>query len=188
MVSYLIIGNNMFHRIFSWLFSSHDPYNLYHPKETLIYKFWDGGKVIHADPMVLYGRLMDKGPELAIDYSVSVSTMKDAGDCRKKFLTKIRNIFNIKPPSEENPLDCSETLTEIGLENLLVHFMEFCETLKKNSQPSPIASTIPLPPFASSSIANQTTPNSSPSGSAANGPFIAVPGPSLTEPVSPLVP
>lgn len=177
----------MFHRIFSWLFSPRDPYNLYHPKETLIYKFWDGGKIVHADPMVLYGRLMDVGPELAIDYSVSVSIMKDAGECRKKFLTKIRKIFNIKPPpSEENSLDCSGTLTEIGLENLLVHFMEFCETLKKNSQLSPTVSTTPSPPSGSSSTANPTIPSSSPSGSAANGLFTAVPEPSLTESASPL--
>ena len=175
--------------IFSWFaswFTKREPFDLYQPRERRIYSFWNGKDIVHADPMVLYKRLAEKGPEMSVDYSVAMSVSKDADKCHGLFLNKIRAVFDISPP--ENPLDCSCTLSEVELENLLAHFVNYTEELKKNSKRSPTAATAASPLCASSSSASPATSNTSPSGSAANGCSSAAPAPSLTAPASPLVP
>lgn len=152
--------------------------DVYRPTERVIYHYWDGGKTVSADPMTLYRKVMEVGPELSIDLTVANSPSKDSGEAHRKAVEKVRTVFGVKGLEEGG-------LTEAESLDLLDHFMAFCEALKKNSSRSPTSPAATSATTASSSAAGSPTPSSSGSGSTANGPSTGPPGPSLTGVVSP---
>ena len=168
--------------MFSWLknlFTGRQGrYDLYRPAERQIYKFWDGKKEVADDPMLLYKRMMDVGPELSINIKVANSPLKDAGEAHTKMLEQIRNIFRVAPLAAGG-------LTEYETVGLLDHFLLYCAELKKNLRsfatlPGSLAAA-----SANSSAASPPTEKPSESGSTANAPSTAGPPPSPSEPESP---
>lgn len=152
----------MFRWFKSWFSRSAMPYDVYRPKERMIYSFWNGEKIVTADPLVLYKRVMDCGPELAIDMKVSKSASKDATKAHGKAIDKIRNIFKIKEIEQGG-------LTELEGMDLLDHFLTYCDVVKKNSSILPMQSTSTVD-SPTTSQENPPTSNSSVSGSIANDP------------------
>jgi hypothetical protein len=153
--------------LFKWIRSKfkRQKWDLYDPKDRLIFRYNDGKRMIWADPMVLYRRLMEVAPTLSIDVRVSASASKDAGKAYVATLEKIRTIFAVEAPKTEDPLECRGTLSEIELVDLLNYFLTYCETVKKNSRMSATSSTnseASKPPSAN----GQPTPSSSVSGCA----------------------
>ncbi len=172
-------------RFWSWLkslftksmsTSNPDNFDVYHPKERLIYRYWNGHQQIFADPLVLYRRMLTKGPELSIDMKVSTSPMKDAAEAHVRMLAKIREIFCIEDFEKDGM-----GLTELETVELLNHFLVYCDLLKKKSNPSPTPST-PTVPSPVSSPGAPPTPNSSASGSVADGSSTSAPQSSPTVP------
>ena len=134
----------MLQRFLLWLLSlvskdepkTEEQFDLYMPEEKMIYSYWDGSKLVTADPMVVYRRLMEKGPELNVDMMVATSPSKDADNAHVLMLEKIRYIFDVKPLENNNGLTEEHTI------GLLNHFLTYTETLKKNLNPSPISSPV----------------------------------------------
>lgn len=106
-----------------------DDFDIYRPKERLIYTYWNGRETVQADPLTLYKKMMQVGPELSIDIKVANSESKDANKAHDGVIRKIRGIFNTLPME-------SGGLSEIETCELLDHFLVFCETVKKNMNPS----------------------------------------------------
>lgn len=133
--------------------------NAYYPGEMQIYSYFDGKQVVRADPMTLYKRVMEVGPELAIDIKVANSVSRDANKAHEGLLKKIRTIFNVRPLEEGG-------LTEVATANLLDHFLIYTETVKKNSS---LLSTSSILGDSAPSLANgPVTTNTSESGLTAN--------------------
>jgi hypothetical protein len=113
--------------------------DLYRPKERKLYGYWNGYKTIWEDPMVLWKRFMDVGPELSADIRASNFVLnnnyKASIEASDNIIDKIRSIFDVKPYDKENP--CQSGLTEIQLTDLLGHFMMYCDYIKKNGQENP---------------------------------------------------
>jgi hypothetical protein len=154
--------------------------DVYKPTERLLYSYFDGTKMVKADPLVLYKKMMDIGPELSINIKISSSPMKEAGKAYADMVEQIRGIFGIKILEEGG-------LTELETAALLDHFLVYCDTVKKNSRFSPISSTsseaAPV-----SSVDDQPTPSFSDSGSTASAPITAAPPSWPQEPASPSAP
>ena len=162
--------------MFHWLlskFRSNERYDTYHPGERLIYRYWDGGKFITADPLVVYKRMMTKGPELSVDIKVARSASKDAAKANDRMIEKIREIFAVKPLDQGG-------LAEVETVELMDHFLVYCQQVKKNSRPSATSST-PTVDSTFSSNGSPTTSNSSASGSIVGESDSAVPTPSPPE-------
>ncbi len=182
--------------MFKWLFSlfkrNKIDYGLYKPPDRLIYKFWNGEKLVEADPQVIFKRIMDHGPELQVDLRHGRLPLPGAKESHDRALQTIRDAFGIKAPPKDNPLDCSITLTELEVEELLDHFLYFCENLKKNTNPpptSPMETSPPTPPPAGpSSAESQATKSASASGSTGTESAIAEPMPSPSGQESPSAP
>ena len=137
-----------------------ETFGLYHPKETLIYTYWNGQKLIKADPLTLYKKMMEQGPDLQTVIKVASSIHKDASKAHTEAVSRIRSIFNVKSYEEGG-------LTEIQTMDLLDNFLTFSGFSKKNSNPSPISSGETSGPSDPSPVGNPHTPNSGDSGSAA---------------------
>ncbi len=140
--------------MFNWFVNlfRKDDVDYYKPKERLLYKYWDGKKKVQADPMILYRRLMEKGTDLTCDMQVAYSMSKDRFKARVAMIDKIQWIFSIKSLEEGG-------LTETHCEGLLNHFISWCDSLKKNLNPSPTSQTAASPPSNLSLEENQPTEN-----------------------------
>ena len=125
--------------MFNWFKKSNDVYS---PKERKIFSYFDGEKTVKADPVALYRRVMDKGPSLSIDMSVSTSASKDAEKAQKELVDNVRTIFNVKPLANE--IECTGTLTDTEVLYLLDQFMDYASDVKKNSKTLP--TTPPITP------------------------------------------
>lgn len=156
----------MFSWIWKWL-SKPRTLDVYAPRERLIWSYFDGIRQVRADPLVLWKRLMDQGPELSIDIKVAGSASKDAGKASDAVTRKIRDIFSLQPL--KNGLEVEGTLTDAECCDLLDTFMEWCESIKKKSRPS-VTSSRPTEDSTSSSAEGPTTEPSSGSGSTGSGP------------------
>lgn len=172
-------------RLFLWLLSllgliRKQADDLYRPSERALYGYFNGEKTIWQDPLVLYKNLMTEGPELSVNIKVANSSMKGNIEASNEAAKQIRNIFGIKPFTEGG-------LTETELSNLLVHFLNYCEGVKKNS--TSIVTFAPVSENTSSSLEeNQPTQNTSPSSSTEDATSTDKPMPSPSESVSPLEP
>lgn len=145
--------------MFNWFKKKNNiaSYNAYKPKERAIYFYWDGKKEVQADPLVLYKKIMDFGPELSVDLKVSTSLSKDASSHHDSLISKIRKIFSLTSLEEGG-------LTEMETIGLLDHFLAYCDSVKKNSSPS-VMSSNPTEDSINSFLESQPTSNSSDSGS-----------------------
>lgn len=170
---------NIFQHVYSWLFgkgSSQATYDFYMPAERLIYRYFNGRQVVHADPLVLYRKIMDKGPDLAVDIQVANSPSKDAVLAHSKVLEKVREIFDL-PVTDPFAMD-KGGLSEVEHFHLLDHFMGYADNVKKNSSrfvisAKPLAAASPVtsdasPPISSSSdsgctVTDQPTETPTPS-------------------------
>ena len=122
--------------MFTWFknwFSNKDSFDVYSPKEKLLYKYFNGKKYLSADPIVIYKRIMEVGPSLSVDIKVARSQSKDALTAHNKMIKTIRDIFELDP---------KDGLDEASVCNLLDHFLVYCETVKKNSSVFAMPSTV----------------------------------------------
>lgn len=150
----------MFSKLFSWLkslFSGSNNYDMYKPRERKIYSYYDGSKVVKADPMVIFKKIMDKAPEISIEMSVSTSISKDASKAHNDLIKRLRGIFNIKS-LEEGGLSEAESI------ELFDHFMSYIDEVKKNSRNS-VTPSVDSKASKSSSEESPPTASSSESGS-----------------------
>lgn len=158
--------------MFAWLknlFAEKDRIDVYRPRERLVYSFFTGEKTIKVDPLVYYKKIMEIGPELSIDMKVANSQSKDAKKAHDSYVAKIREVFGIKAFSNGG-------LSDIECAELLDHFLTFCDTLKKNTKPSPT----PSKPMEDSKSTSPSVPNTESildSGSIVKEPSIAKPEP-----------
>jgi hypothetical protein len=154
--------------------------NLYYPKERLIYKYYNGHRVVEADPLVLYKKHRQVWPDLCTDIKIATSAMlsdKETIPAHNKIVEQIRWIFDLVPIE-------SGGLTEPEAEDLYEHFLDYCDRIKKNSSPSQISS-MPSEEQTVSSPVVQPTNNSSDSGSIAGESAIGAQEQLLSESVSP---
>lgn len=169
-------------KLWQWLISwfVRDSFEVYKPSERLIYKYWDGGQIVHADPMVIYKRLMEVKGDLEGDLAVAESQHSDAPKCQEMALAKLRKIFDLVPLTTDgkNGLTTTETLA------LFDHFMTFCGRLKKNlsSTRTPAVETSAV--SVTSLAKSPPTPKPSVSGSIDNGQSIEKPTLSVSGPLS----
>jgi len=162
----------MFRWLTKWIFGN-QPQQIFHPKERMIYQYWDGQKVVAVDPLIIYRRFAEVQPQLVIDRKVATSLSKDAPKAWPAMIAKIHTIFEIKGMSEGG-------LTEAETIQLLDHFLIFCEDVKKNANPIPILPTTTSPPMPSFSEEGPPTETGSDSGSTEKEPSIDEPMPSPT--------
>lgn len=109
--------------------------DVYSIDQRVIYTYWDGKKMVKADPMILFKNMMAMGADLFIEIKVSMSDSKDAAKAFDSSVDKIRKIFSVEPLSENGGLTEAETL------NLFDHFLVYVDRLKKNSKTSQISPT-----------------------------------------------
>ena len=159
----------------SW-FTKQDDLAIYSPKERLIYQYFDGAKLVRADPQVLYRNLMEVGPELSADISVANSPSKDWKKATANAVGKVRTIFNLKHFDEGG-------LGELELFELLHHFYTYCEAVKKAPSPSRISSASTGAVTPSTEAKDPIILPSSASGLIEKGVCTAAPEPLPTEPV-----
>ena len=156
--------------LFSWLRSkvSGDRPDFYSPGEKLIYSFFNGKEVVHADPMSLYKRVAARGGDLDTSRKVARSQLMKPADVAKAHddvIRYIREIFDLPVPKG---LDCTDTLTEEQCVDLLDHFYMFVGVKKNSVNPTPMPAGETLGASPSSSGDAPATPSSSASGSAAS--------------------
>lgn len=147
-----------------------DPLDVYKPAERRIYQYWDGTRMVKEDPMVLWKRVMDKGPEISIDMKVARSISSGAREAHDKLLKNVREVFSLKPFGEGG-------LSEWDALDLLDHFLTYCGMVKKNSNPSATSSSSSVD-SPTSSGEGPPTPPSSDSGSTGSECTSDVPPPS----------
>ncbi len=163
--------------------------DLYRPSEKKLYGYWDGGKTVWQDPMVLYKKLMEVGPELSIDIKVANSPMKGNIEASNSLVEKIRKIFNLPLYDVNNPRYSG--LTETQLTELLGHFLLYCEDVKKNiaiSPTSPPTGEASAPPTTSAAMEDPATKSTLASNSTEEKPSTDTPTPSPTALESPSAP
>lgn len=165
-------------RLLRWLFGKRKTYDIYHPKERLIYSYFDGQKVIHADPLQLERKLMNVGPELSIDIKVARSISHDAVTAHVNMIEQCRSIFNVKPIEEGG-------LTELETVLLLEHYLAYTDEVKKNLNRTATLATGTWAPSGPSLRESPPIPNSSASGSTGEGNTTVAPPLSPMEQVSP---
>jgi hypothetical protein len=177
--------------MFGWLkkllgFSSEEeePSDLYRPGERTIYRYFDGEREVVADPLPLYKRVMDVGPELDVDIRVARSPMRGNKEAFDSALRKIRVIFDLKPFRDAGEGKV-EGLTELEAFALLDHFMRYSNSVKKNMNHSQISAEETSVPSEPSSAGSPPTSSSSASGSTGGAPSTASPEPSPTGSESP---
>lgn len=147
--------------MFSWFKKKNkiektETFDVYKPNERMIYVYWDGEKEIKSDPLTLYKRVMDSGPEMSVNLKVSSSPSKDASVHHDCLVKKVREIFKLKSLDDGG-------LTEMEAIGLLDHFLSYCAAIKKNSSQSAMLSN-PTVDSTNSSPENQPISNSSDSG------------------------
>ncbi len=102
--------------------------DFYKPEVRHIYSLFDGAGVKKVDPMPVYKRLMDVVGDLSADIAIMNSPSAASWQAHTKIAEKSYKIFEIKPFSEGG-------LTEQEAINLLFHFWNWCDGVKKNTKP-----------------------------------------------------
>ena len=160
---------------------SEQRFDIYAPRERLIYSYFDGEKQVLADPLELYQKVMDVWPGLRVDLKLAESALikeKESNEAYEKVVAKVREIFNIKNFKDGG-------LTKAECCHLLDHFFAFFIQLKKNSPPLQTSLESSEDSSPSSEEDDPPTDNSSDSGSTDEGPFTGGPVSSPSGPVSP---
>lgn len=168
----------MFAKVSDWLlswFSRGPRIDTYRPRDRMIYTYHDGQKYVRADPLVLYKRVMDVGPELSVDVKVATSISSRAPVALTSVVGRVREIFNVKTLADGG-------LTDVEVLVLLDHFMLYCDALEKKTPPSATPATGTSPTSESSSAGSPGTTSSPASGSTEDVPSSAAPASSRSEP------
>lgn len=97
-------------------------YDLYKPNYRLIYRYWDGEKVVSIDPMVLFKKLLPSIPKLVADRKLAFSSgvIEGAVDAHARLMKQLRDWFGIKVLEENG-------LTETEVLDLFDHFCFYCK-------------------------------------------------------------
>ena len=179
--------------MFSWLKSfftrsrtAEGGYDTFHVARRLIYRYSDGTKLVQADPIILYRKLMSVYNDIDANNTLARSQSKNAAKGQEAVVKYIRQVFDVKPFEEGG-------LTETETTALLDHFLIYCDEVKKNSGIGPnSATTTPAdtssstPSSDSASSAEPSPPTkSSPSGSSESGDSTGTPTSSPSGPESP---
>lgn len=166
--------------MFGWLrrFWGGDPPDVYRVRERQIYRYFDGQKEVAADPLVLYKRVMDVRPALAVDIKVARAGMMGSKEAHEAVLGYVRQVFNLKPLADGG-------LTEAEALGLLDHFLAYVDGVKKNTRPSATSAAETSEASPSSSGEGPPTPSTSDSGATASGPSTGTPGPPPSGPAPP---
>lgn len=111
--------------------------NLYSLQERSIYGYFRGEKdtndepvIVWTDPLAMWKKLMEHGPELSVRMKVAFSPSKGNVQAHTELVKQIRDAFGIKPFEEGG-------LTEAECVYLLDHFLTYIGTIKKNSSEPP---------------------------------------------------
>lgn len=163
--------------MFNWLFDMFGrDEGYYKPKKRRLYKYFDGERKVTADPMVLFRRLMERSTELSCDIQVYNSPSKDRFKAREAMMDKVRWIFSLKKYEEGG-------LEEEKCEELLDHFVNWCDKVKKKLRTSQTSQTVTSSPSKTSLEGNQPTKNFLGSGLTDQGTNIEKPSftPSVSE-------
>jgi hypothetical protein len=128
--------------------------DLFAPAERLIYRYYTGtveGQPVYRaiDPLPLYKKLMEKGPELDINLKVSQSASKDAVVCHGKLMDELRRIFDVADYEQGG-------LTDWEVRALFDHFLLFVGRQKK------VGRTDPTSPGETGSATPTTSPSEPP--------------------------
>lgn len=152
--------------------------DLFRPSERRIYRYFDGKDVVHADPMVLWSKLMEKAPELNIDLALARSVSKEREKGRRGAVSKVRGVFDVLPYDGGTKTG----LTDAECMMLMSHFMDYMGAVKKNGQDPPTSpgETGFVSPNGSGGDTEENPPMSPTSGSGCveNGSSAGSPGPS----------
>jgi hypothetical protein len=122
------------------------------PQERNIFSYFDGEKLIKADPLPLW--------------TLAVSEHHEATQGHDELVSKIRKHFNVKSFEEGGLLD-------VECVDLLLQFKAYCDSIKKKQVTTPTSSETISPSSSSISEESLHTKNGSDSGSAAKEPSIA---------------
>ena len=83
--------------------------------------------MVRVDPLSLYKKLMDIGPELDIDLKLASSIHKDAHLGHANALEQIREVFNLRGLEQKG-------LTETETFGLLNHFLTFAGCIRRTME------------------------------------------------------
>ena len=106
-----------------------EEFDLYEPKKRQIYRYFNGIEVVKADPMTISKKISEHGADLDIAIKVANSQHSDAPKALYEVIEKVRSVFNIKPFKEEG-------LSDVEVLGLFAHFINYCDTVKKNLKSS----------------------------------------------------
>lgn len=165
-----------------------EKFNLYQPKERIIYYYFNGDKVVAADPMLLWRKLSDVRGDLWADAQLAYSISSKASQGYDNMIRKMRAIFDVKPLAEGG-------LSDPEVNDLFDNFLFYIDSVKKNSPTSATTSTAtstPTPqpiatPAGAGSNGSHPTTSTLASGSTEKEPTTDGPAPSPSVPVSPSV-
>lgn len=131
---------------------------IFKPEDKGLFEYWNGEKLIAADPMALYRKLMTKALEIDNCYKVATSQSTAAINYYDDLVKTIRLIFEVKQFTEGG-------LTDDLCVKLLDCFLVFVDDVKKNWSIVPtLPKETPSAPRSSSGD-DSTTLNTSASGS-----------------------
>lgn len=147
---------------------------LFDPSQRLVYRYRTTTlrpdvppEYVTADPMELWKRLMDVGPELNRNIKVSQSELKVAHAHHLLLVSQVRELFRV-------PEFADGGLTQLECVMLLNHFLAYVGVEKKNTPTSPTSSPPEgeggVPDFAPSTDGPPTSQSSSDSGSTDSAP------------------
>lgn len=151
--------------------------DFYQPKDRLIFHYFNGKEIVKADPVILYKRMMEKGPSLSVNLKVANSPMKDADTAYGKAVGEVREIFALPTPKDDLRAIEEECLTQVEAIELLDFFLAYCNDIKKNLRTSLISPMETSPDSNPSSDASPPTTNSLDSGSTDEEPSTDKPTP-----------
>src|SRR5574337_1303440 len=122
----------MFKRLWMWLkgwFTPGTRYDVYQVQRRFVYTYFDGKGMMQVDPMRLYRRLIEVGPEL-VQSIIKFQTTQDQQEvltAHETLATKVRDIFQLTS-YEAGGLTHLETL------NLFNHFLGFINQIEQDGQ------------------------------------------------------
>lgn len=143
--------------------------DVYQPKERYIFKYFNGEKLVLADPLILYRRVMAKINE--IDMDMKAATFQEyskADEAYDHMVVTLQKVFKIKPLEEGG-------LTPTELEELFSQFSEYCHYHKKKWNLIPTSQMETSDSIVYSSEGSQPIKNTSDTISTCNDPLIEKP-------------
>lgn len=140
-----LFRDHMFKKLFSWVKSKftttsgkegdrkQEPdsdddddyrFDVYIPGERIIYQYWDGEKLVRADPMTIYKKVMGKSKEL-LD-AIKTDNPETFAANHDRRVNAIKEVFGVKSLDEKG-------LSELEMAELLNHFLDYCVLIKRDA-------------------------------------------------------